>query len=87
MAHTLKVQELRNELAKRGLYTSGRKSDLVSLCVHSVAYVVVIIKRTKTKPENKQCGKLSSLHNELLFFHALVKSYCSFGSCLSNSCM
>lgn len=29
MAHTLKVQELRNELAKRGLDTSGRKSDLV----------------------------------------------------------
>jgi poly [ADP-ribose] polymerase len=30
MAHTLKVQELRNELAKRGLDASGRKSDLVA---------------------------------------------------------
>ena len=30
MAHDLKVQELRNELAKHGLDTSGRKSDLVA---------------------------------------------------------
>lgn len=58
MAHTLKVQELRNELANRGLDTSGRKSDLV------VRLDKAIMDELKSKDGNISTDNIDSAVNK-----------------------